>query len=251
MPEPLTIVAHKWNKPGYRSKFGPETVNALYAGFDRWYRKAFRMICVTDDAEGIDGAIGIEPIPTDHADVPSPAGNGNPSCYRRLKMFAPEARDIFGPRVLLIDLDVLPVADVTPIFDRPEPIVLLPTPEKHVPYNGSMILMDTGAFPGVWTDFDPRESPKIAMAAYCHGSDQGWLSYWFRNRSPAVWDEGFGGEGIYTYRRHIEPYGGALPHDARIVLFHGKPDQWEPEAQQLDWVREHWNAAQKRGTHVD
>ncbi len=240
MSEPLTVVTFKWRNPGYRSTFGPETVNALYAGFDRFFRKSFRMVCVTDDADGIDPCIGIEPLWDDHAGIPSPNGNGNPSCYRRLKMFAPEMREVFGPRVLWIDLDVLPVGDITPLFDRPEPIVLLPTPEAHVPFNGSMVLMDTGAFPEIWTEFDPKSSPKRALAANCHGSDQGWLSYCFKDRHPATWAEGPGGDGIYTYRRHIEPNGGVLPDDARLVLFHGRQDPWSQEAQAHDWVRRCW-----------
>jgi hypothetical protein len=238
--EPLTVATFKWNNPGYRSKFGPESVNTVFAGFKQGYKKPFRMVCITDDAEGIDPEIGIEPIWYDHADVPSPHGNGNPSCYRRLKAFAPEMREILGPRVLLIDLDNVPIpgADLTPLFDRPEPIVLLKTPEPHVPFNGSMVLMDTGAFPEVWETFDPNVSPRLALAANCHGSDQGWLSYLFRDRNPATWRDGPGADGIYVYRRMENQ--DELPDDARLVLFHGKPDYWEPEAQAHEWVRRYW-----------
>lgn len=244
MSEPLTIVSFKYRRPGYRSEFGSETVNALFAGLKRSYHKPFRMVCVTDDATGIDPRIGIEPIWKDHADVPNPNGNGNPSCYLRLKLFSREARAIFGPRLLAIDLDVLPVGDLTKQFDRPEPIVLLPTTDRFVPFNGSMVLMDTGAFPEVWESFDPKTSPRAAFKAGCHGSDQGWLSFLFRDRKPATWKEGPGGDGIYVYRRMENK--DALPDDARIVLFHGKPDPWEPAAQQHEWVRRFYPVQPKR-----
>src|SRR6185369_10690146 len=69
----LSVVCWKW-KPsnGYRSAFGPETVNVLRAMVRRHYQKPHRFICVTDDSRGIDPGIEIIPLWDDYAAVPSP-----------------------------------------------------------------------------------------------------------------------------------------------------------------------------------
>lgn len=153
----LTIVSWKW-KPmnGYRSKFGPETVNVLRQMVARHYPHPHRFVCVTDDATGLDAGIQAVPLWPDFANIPSPHGGKNPSCYRRLHAFAPDIGGVFGPRFVSLDLDCVLVGDVTPLWDRPDDFVMWGDTNPTTAYNGSMFLMTAGARRKVWDDFDPH-----------------------------------------------------------------------------------------------
>lgn len=236
----LDVVTFRWKPaPGYRSKFGPETVNTLARMVARNYRKPYRFTCVTDDPKGIDPRIRIIPLWADHGDLLSPHGRNNPSCYRRLKLFSPEAAEIIGPRFVSLDLDMVITADVSPLWDRPDDFVIWKNVSPATAYNGSMFVMTAGARPQVWKDFNPKRSPQETRAAGVFGSDQAWISYKL-GKGEKTWDER---DGVYSYRIHLAPKAGNvkdLPANARVVVFHGRPDPWDPEAQKTKWVRTHY-----------
>lgn len=237
----LTIVVFLWHTPGYRSVFTPKIVNIHYAMLKRNYSSPFRYVCVTNhNREGLNAEIETFPLWDDWADVPSPHGYGLPSCYRRLKLFDPETARAIGDRIAWLDLDMVICADVTDIFDRREPLVVLRTNFNKSPLNGSMLMMDAGARPDIWQDFTPAGGIK-ARDAGCFGSDQGWIAYKLRNEPHlAHWRIGQGG--IYArrdlFRSRRKP--AASPSNAKIVLFMGKPDPWEEEAQRYPLVRAHY-----------
>lgn len=244
----LTVVCWKWQPPqNYRSAFGPETVNVLRSMVARNYRRPHRVVCVTDDPAGIDGDIDIVPLWNDHASVPNPHGKGNPSCYRRLKAFAAEAADWFGPRFVSLDLDCVITADMAPLWDRPEPFVIWGDTSPGTPYNGSMWMMTAGARRQVWEQFDPINSPRMSAAMRYFGSDQAWIAACL-GPHEARWTRR---DGVLSYRMHMlrsSPrfkFGQArnpnlLPSDARVVMFHGRVDPWSPAAQAHGWVRTHY-----------
>jgi hypothetical protein len=237
----LTVCWFKYRPhAGYRSTYTAEHVNAAFRGFARNYDGNFNPVCITDDGEGIDPEIRIVPIWDDHAEVPNPHGNREPRCYRRLKLFHPETARSVGDRLLWLDLDIVFTGKVNPLFDRAEPIVLLPTLSPSIPFNGSMVLMDAGARPDIWQTFDPLSSPKRNREANCYGSDQGQISYVLKDRGEATWKIGEAGDGIYFYAHHIKQVRGMLPLDARLVSFHGRVDPWSAEARKIDWVRACW-----------
>lgn len=233
----LTFVCWRWQpEPGYRSSYAPETVYALRDMIARHYAKPHRFVCVTDRPQDLTGVDTI-PLWSECATLKSPFGRSYPSCYRRLKVFAPDAGQLFGERLVSIDLDVVIVGNLEPLFDRPEDFVIwgesdFPTKQK---YCGSLWLLKTGSRPQVWTDFNERTSPQQAWHAGARGSDQAWLSY--KLPGEATWGRQ---DGIYSYRKHIGPHGGQLPKDARVVIFHGKTDPWDYRALQHPWVRQHY-----------
>jgi hypothetical protein len=235
----ISVVCWKWRPaPGYRSTYGPETVNVLRAMVARHYQRPHRFLCVTDDPAGIDADVEIVPAWNDFATVESPHGKRNPSCYRRLRMFHPEIADVFGERFVSLDLDAVLVNDVSPLWDRPDDFVAWgdtnPQPKSY--YNGSMILMRAGSRSQLWTQFDPHQTPAKTLEAGCWGSDQGWLSYCL-GPGEAKWSRA---DGVYSFRNDLNHGRVALPNDARIVLFHGRLDPWSPECQHLPWVRRHY-----------
>jgi len=234
----LNVCCFKWTPPpGYRSTFGPEAVNVLQHMVARHYAAPHRFTCITDDARGLDPAVHVVPLWSDFATIPSPHGGHNPSCYRRLRVFAPDIAPILGDRFVCVDLDTVIVGDLAPLFDRPEDFVIWGETDPRSFYNGSMFLLRAGTRTRVWDEFDPQYSPQRAKAAGKFGSDQGWISFCL-GRGEATWNRR---DGVYSYRVHLKPHGGRLPADARMVMFHGHEDPWSPAAQRLDWVRAQWN----------
>lgn len=231
----ITVVTFKWKpRPGYRSHFTGENVNVLARMVARHYPHPHKFVCVTDDATGIDDHIGIIPLWDDYADLPSPHGPANPSCYRRLKLYSAEAREMFGDRIVSLDLDCVITGDLTPLWDRPEDFVVWGQTNPANPYNGSMQLLTAGARRKAWDDFDPVASPALARRRGFFGSDQAWLCACL-GPNEARWTTK---DGVYSYRIDCKPIGGRLPEGARIVFFHGQIDPDHPEAQRLQWVRE-------------
>lgn len=251
----LDIVCFKW-KPAarYRSKFDARVVNVLGNMIKRNYQKPYRFSCITDDPKGIDPNIRIIPLWSDFANIPSAYGSRNPSCYRRLKLFSAEAKELIGERIVAIDLDVVITGDMSPIWDRPEEFVMIksPTPNQTF-YNGSMFMLTAGSRTQVWNTFDPIKSPKTTRIKRQFGSDQAWISV-VLGPNEATWDQN---DGVYSWRLHIDGHllmskfnrplsyvykpEKILPKNARLVIFHGADDPWEDKAQQIDWVRANWH----------
>ena len=233
---PVSVVCWKWEpRPGYRSTFGPETVNVLRSMVRRHYGDC-RFICVTDDTAGLDPGVEVVPDWKDFADIPSPHGGKNPSCYRRLRAFSPDIASVFGTRFVSLDLDTVVVGDLHPLWDRPEDFVIWGDTNKSTFYNGSMMLMTAGSRRQVWEQFDPRKSPQQSKADGKWGSDQGWISYCL-GPGEAKWSRA---DGVYSFRNDLQKTHD-LPANARLVSFHGRLDPWAAYIQQqYPWVKRHW-----------
>ena len=219
----ITVLTWMWD-----TRYSAAHVNALRRQVARHYARPHRFACVTNQPQGLD----CETIPDREAfaGLTSPHGAQFSSCYRRLDMFAPDAAERYGERFICLDLDMIIVADVAPLWDRLEDCVLLRDPLYPTQVNGSMLLLSAGSRPRVWTEFDPARSPDVARARGFRGSDQAWLSHCLPSE-PRWGPE----DGVLSYRKHIIPRGGSLPAGARIVSFHGKQKPWDTS---LPWVRE-------------
>ena len=229
-PDPLTVVTFKWNTPGYRAKFAPEHVRILQRMVARHYPDPHRFVCFTDDPAGIEDVA--LPLWDDHAAVPNPTGGGRPSCYRRLKLWDPAMRDVLGPRFVMIDLDVVICGDLRPLFNRTEDVVMWRSPSREWPYNGAMLMANTGARPRVWTDFDPVESPKATQARGYRGSDQAWLSH-VLGPDESVWTAADG----VIFQNDLWRRQSRQPRGGRVVFTTGGHPPWTARA---PWVREHY-----------
>lgn len=226
----LSVVCWKWSRPGYRSTFDGASVNVLRSMVRRHYAQPHRFICITDDPAGIAADVEIVPAWNDFADVASPHGGNNPSCYRRLRMFAPDVGETLGDRIVSLDLDTVILRDVAPLWDRDDEFMAWRDPLYPGQCNGSMMMVRAGARPFVWDRFDPKISPAQARRADYRGSDQAWISYCLP-QSPK-WGAD---DGAYSFRLHCRT---ELPANARIVFFHGRPDPWQEEPSRLPWVRD-------------
>jgi hypothetical protein len=246
----LDVVTFKWSKPGYRTPFTAEHVNTLYSMVARNYPHPFRMTCVTDDPDGIDNRIRCIELWDDFAHLQNPHGDKNPSCFRRLKLWSHWARYAIGPRIVQLDLDMVIVGDMSPLWNRPEDTVLwADNLNRTSPYNGAMQLITPGAHP-VYECFkaDPASAIARARRAGFFGSDQAQLALWLGPNMPR-WTKD---DGALSWRVHIRktPLGQAhlpaapncvadLPSGAKIVNFHGIDDP-SAVAAFVPWVREHY-----------
>ena len=234
---PLTFLTYKWKpKPGYHSTFTGQHVNILARMVRRRYAKPHRFICYTDDETGIDpNLVDAREIWTDYADLADFA-RASASCFRRLKMFSRDAAEWLGERIVMMDLDVVIVGDLTRLLDRPEDFVINTGAVPFMPYNGSLMLFTAGARPRLWEDFHPVESLAFARSLRQPHSDDGWIGAKLGPNEARFTPE----DGVYDFRNHIRGKRDDLPDNAVMVIFHGKEDPDGPVAQSYDWVRENY-----------
>lgn len=234
----LTFVCWKWTPPrGYRSIFAPSTVNVLYSMLQRHYHAPFDLVCVTDDPRGIEPQIRIVPLWDTYSTMVSPHGNGYPSCYRRLKMFAADAATLFGPRFVSMDLDIVLCDDVTELFSSELDFRMYGDTARGTPYNGSLIQLRAGTRTQVWEKFDPKTSPLLGLQKRYIGSDQAWIAVCLGPHEAKFTAK----DGVYSYRNELAPRGGRLPADAKIVIMHGHVDPWTPAMKRRHaWIQEHY-----------
>lgn len=219
-------------------RFEPVYVHRLQDMLAKHLHLEHELVCVTDDATGLDG-IRTVPMPETFA--------ATPRCRRRMQQFSREFDEqLCATRILGIDLDVVILRDITRLVDRPEPIVGWKVGHAGV-YSGSFLLFDAGALDGAWQLFaaDPVGHPKRVQPRGI-ASDQAMVNAWLQTQPPiAEWTERDGfvtyyGEG-YEHLEHlgIGPRRPTLPAHARIVVL-GSADKVVMDEGRYPWVRKHW-----------
>ena len=253
----ITFVTFKWKpREGYRSKFDSSHVNTLASMIDRHYHKPHRFVCVTDDTDGLEWGIETIPLWSDHAGFRNPTWPDGPNCFPRLKALSRSFGEEIGTRYVCLDLDLVIVADITHMFDIPQSFAMMKSHIPAIPLCGSIVMSDPGARSEVWERFNANPAKAIGemQRAGRRGSDQAWITHCLGG-DIAGWG---GAEGVYSYmqlvpkastsrrRGYVAPNFpntniGKLPPDAKIIVFTGKPDPWDPEARKLSpWINEHY-----------
>lgn len=230
----VTACCWKWGE-----LFSAAYVNRLRAALERHLRVEHELVCVTDDARGIDRRVRIVPLPETYANTPR--------CRRRMQVFSRDFARQIGERILSIDLDVVVVDDITPLVDRPEPVVCWRVGYAGV-YSGSFHLMDAGVLDELWRLYQaaPEAFPRSVQPSGVP-SDQAMLNWFLRDRTVPFWTDS---DGIVTYfgdgYERLEHFGVGptrtdLPSGARIVVL-GSADKAVMDEGRYDWVRKHWGA---------
>ncbi len=224
--------------------YSVEYVNRLWSMLDRHLHLDHKLFCFTDDLTGVDDRVTTIPMPPDtFPGMTSPSGKR--ANFRRLRTFDKELVSIFGPRMVSMDIDVVIVDDITPVLDRPEPLVCFDqmhdNPKKRK-YNTSLVLLDTGILGHMWTEFVSNPSEvwtrvKAARIGDSNNSDQAVFGYYARDLKPATWSPG---DGVWPWYK-VRNNDGGYPPGTRIVLFFGDEQQHEEEHQKkCPWITEHW-----------
>lgn len=249
----LTVVTFKYAPVhSYRTRYDATHVNRLARNVARHYPHEHRFVCITDDPHGMD--CETQRMNTQWLDVPNPSnsatGNTRPCCYPRLLLFSDPGFYDLGERFVCLDLDVVLVADPSPLWHRSEDFIIY-NPKDGNEYNGSMFLLRQGARPTVYSAFDPGRDPARTHASGFRGSDQAWLRYHL-GPGEAQWGPA---DGVYAFRSHIErrakrhnvprphrqPPQPLLPGNARVVTFAGRHKPWDSNViKNHPWIREHY-----------
>lgn len=238
----LTIATWKWTSPAGAPLFTADHVHALREGFARHCRVPHELVCITDDAEGLDPRIRVVPMPPDYATAPR--------CRRRMQGFSTAFAHALGERILYVDLDIVLVGDVTLLLQRPEPLVCWRVAHARV-FSGSFLLTDAGVLDGAWQKFqrDPLWPGRLSRGI---ASDQAMLNDYLRGKPVARWTEADGfvtyfGAGYEAQEHHgIGPTRPALPAHARVVVL-GSADLDVLHERRYPWVDAHWHP---RAPHV-
>lgn len=228
----LTVVTWKWG----RTPFTNEHVNRMRSMLERNLHIPHRMLCLTDDSAGIDGRVYCHPLPLEFA--------GSFRCRRRMWQYSKDRIDLFGPRFLSIDLDLVLTADIAPLVQRAEPLVMFRVGYANV-LSGSFILCDTGYLHGAYEAYarDPVGYPKLTGLQ--NASDQAMLNYYLRGRQVAQWKERDGftvffGAGYERFEHlGVGPNRPKLPPGTRVVVL-GSDDLSALRDPRYEW-RRHWH----------
>jgi hypothetical protein len=235
----VSIVCWLWNGTGLGDRpYQPEHVNTLRKAVARHMSLPHRFICVADSKDGFDPEVEVFLTPPEARQVGrlrTPEGGRFPSCYRRLWNFSEGAKAL-GDKLFCVDIDWVPVRDLSPIFERTEDFVgWRPYRDwgRKLRFGGGSYLLRAGTRTTVWSDFKGEPSIRAARVAGFRGSDQAWLSYKLGGREPYYGREA----GIYSIR-DMKGSEEKLPADARMVHFNGPNKPWRSD---LAWVKEHWH----------
>lgn len=243
--EALTFVTWKWRGTDPARTFPAEAANVLYAMLQRHYHAAFRLVCFTDDAAGLDSSIVALPLPETKADgLPAPSQGQSkrfPSCYRRLWLFSADATAL-GKRICQLDMDVIILDNITKLIQR-KTADFVGWCDSKTSWNkiaGGFWLLNTGTHTEVWDEFKPDVSPLMAHNKGFHGSDQAWLSYKLFPPEDAVTDK----DGLVKLG-NLGKGGQHPPSTVKIVFTSGVTAPWlEQTRLGHRWITQHWRVGE-------
>jgi hypothetical protein len=169
--------------------------------------------------------------------------------WHRLKLFAEEMADVIGPRFVVMDLDTLICGQIDPLFANDAPFMAWRDPNRDQ-YCTSLMIMDAGAFPHVWKDFDRNAALRLRQAGLFGGYDQAWLSYILPGQPRWTRDHG-----VLSFRQDIlqglsltegvKTLGGSHwaargpSEGVKIINFHGRYKPRDADVQAaFPWIKE-------------
>jgi hypothetical protein len=193
--------------------------------------KPFELVCVTDyPAHEFDSSIRLVDA-TEHFGELAHLGG----CYRRLKAFAPEMKELFAPRFAWLDLDMVVIRDLAPLFDHGHTVRCWKSESlTGQPINGSILQMVAGAHAHVWSDFDVSKTPAAARMRGYRGTDQACISAMLGPDIPLwTWHDG-----VMHLGRHCGRL--AAPEIARVIFSPGGAKVTDPFVQhRYPWLKQY------------
>ncbi|WP_342078552.1 putative nucleotide-diphospho-sugar transferase [Yoonia sp. SS1-5] len=254
---PLPVfLCFKWGE-GYPCKY----TNILFRALTDVMQTPFRLVCVTDDPTGLAEGIETRQFPKFAMDK----GDWHKGMWPKLTAFAPGLIED-GTPVIMMDVDVVILRDLTPLFDHlranPGLHIIREIPDtlprlfpkifaKELLSNSSVV----GFVAGTQTHLYTQSCDKTRSALKEWRNDQNYIHYHANDRHswPIGWMLSFKKDLAYHF-----PVGLVRPiprPDGYVVIFHGKPDPEEmtkgpfqrwgsPEKFgyfPVRWIKDYWN----------
>lgn len=241
MSEQVNIICMKWG-----TKYGPEYVNKLYGMVQRNMTRPFRLVCLTDDSEGINSNVDCFPLP--ELDLPA---NAPERGWNKLTTFIDPLYDIQG-KTLFLDLDVVIVGNIDPLFDLEGKFYIIRDfVRTDGTGNSSVYLFEPGAHPDIIEYFRSNfEQIKVE-----HRNEQEFLSHYLLKQDvldywPSSWCRSFKYDCLPgVLGSWFSP--SKIPEDARIIIFHGNPNpddavsgisgKWYRRVKPARWILDYWH----------
>lgn len=215
----ITFVCWKW--AGWRRKnyYTAEHVNTLARMLKANVKIPYKLVCITDDPEGITEC---ETFPLWPDETGIPVRSNQPHCYTRLRLFDKEIGEQLGETLVSIDLDTVILSDITDLVTVKDDIRFARGTVSHL--QGSFFLHKAGLYTRLWEDFTPDAPSKVEQyikktGKRAVGSDQAWMTSQLGN-IPTWGPE----HGIYYYRQFRD--GTPLPDNAKLIFFPGQIKPW-------------------------
>ena len=240
MSEVVNVLCMKWG-----NKYPADYVNRLYFMVARNICRPFRFVCLTDDNTGLGENIESFPLPELSVDLAGPERGWN-----KLAVFSQELYDLKG-KVLCLDLDLIITGGLDDLFDYPGAVMIIKDwVKKDGTGNSSVYRFEVGAHPEVLSEFE-ASFKKIKSV---HRNEQEYLSAILMQKNALVyWPDKW----CRSFKRHcLRPWSlfiareTKIPTDARVIVFHGKPDphdaiegksgKWYRRFKPATWINEHW-----------
>ncbi|MEX1257392.1 MAG: glycosyltransferase [Gemmatimonadota bacterium] len=240
------ILCMKWG-----TKYGVEYVNRLYGMVQRNLSRPFRLVCLTEDRAGIRPEVEILPLP----DMGTTEGIQKRGWWK-VGLFSHTLGDLSGP-ALFLDLDVVIVASLEPLFDQPGEVVvpkdyrLVRVRRDYFVGNTSVLRFPVGRYPALMERFR-KDFEGIKRRVR---NEQEYVSYFFHELGllrywPEEWCPSFKHDCVAPWPL-CYLHAPRIPEGARVVVFHGspKPDEavegiggkWYRPILPTPWIRDHWD----------
>ena len=201
-------------------EFGPEHVWSLYDSVVEWWPRdqQLKFVCLTDKTV-------YEGIPAQRGHVHEIALHYNwPGWWAKLELFRPDLHELGD--MLYFDLDTVIVGDLSDIAARQRLTCLTDfyRTKKPSPNMASgMMYIPQQERGRVWYDWIIKHPGGPVMHMQQHRGDQNFIRTLWEEECDR-WQDVLPGQ-VCSFKADVRKLG-AVPHDARVVCYHGNPRPW-------------------------
>ena len=235
------IFCMKWG-----TLYGPDYVNRLNSMVKRNLSYPFKMVCFTDNSEGINEEITCYPIP--EMNLPG----GLPE--RMWKKLSTLKSDLYGLEgtALFLDLDIVVVDKLDPFFDLEGDFIIIKDYRKQwrITGNSSVYRFKIGAHGYVFDDFlkdfenirkrHRNEQEYLTQAIF----DKQGIQYWPKEWCPSYKYDAISRIPFAFWKKPT------IPPGAKILIFHGEINphkaieggfgKWYRYVRSAQWIKKYW-----------
>lgn len=239
--KPVNVICMKWG-----DKFPPDYVNRLYGMVNRHITLPFRLICFTDNPEGIRQEVEIQELPALNLPQHIPERG-----WKKLLVFDDHFGGITGD-ILFLDLDVVIVDNIDCFFSYSGKFLIAHDKKrpKKIEGNSSVFRFTVGEHSDILRFFESNIETIRKQVRH----EQAYLSREIHRKGELnFWPD----EWVPSFKYKCAPNwflswfkAPSIPNNAKIILFHGLPNppeaikgvsgKWYRHIQPSPWIKKYW-----------